>query len=259
MNFATFSKQCQDSLFESSSDSKKALKYLVEERGLLTEFIRQFGIGFCHLNQKVPWEETWWSKKREERQHYENKTLKGRITVPIRSEFGGIVGFGARLPSKEDKGWWNTKFDKYNHMFLFDSARKHMFSQNKGYLVEGYMDGLILKQEGLLNACGLMGTALGYRRIGLIKRYCNDICLCFDSDANDAGQRARDRSIYEVSTFDFGHISIIDLPIGKDPDEFVLENGLDEFIELERDLTKKEIKQAKERYLDHAKTHARLG
>ena len=255
MKFSEFSKQCQESLFSQDKDCKMALKYLVEERGLLIEFIKQSCLGYCRKDQEVPGEKTWGFS---DAFGFENKMMKGRIIVPIRAEFGGIVGFGARSPDPKEKGWWNTKFDKYNHMFLFDSARRQMFSQNKSYLVEGYIDGLILKQEGLLNCCGLMGTALGYRRIGLIKRYCNDVCLCFDSDANEAGQRARDRSIYEVGTFDFGHISTVDLPIGKDPDEFVIENGLDEFLELERELTKKEIKQAKERHLKHVKTNARF-
>lgn len=255
MKFSEFSKQCQESLFSQDKDCQNALKYLVEKRGLLIEFIKQSCLGYCREDQEVPGEKTW---NYSDAFGFENKHLKGRLIVPLKSEFGGIVGFAARKPNSEDLGWWNTKFDKYNHMFLFDSSRKYIFLQNKAYLEEGYIDALVLKQEGLLNNCGLMGTALGYRRIGLLKRYCNDICLCFDSDANEAGQRARDRSIYEVGTFDFGHISIIDLPIGEDPDEFVLKNGLDEFLELERDLTKKEIKQAKERHLERVNTYAKF-
>jgi DNA primase catalytic core len=243
-----FSKQCQKNLFESDPDCKKALEYLVSERGLLEDYIRSSGVGFCRKRQKVPGEDTW---NDEEKVGLENRNLKGRLVVPIKAEFGDIVGFAARAPDPEGGSWWNTKFEKYNHMYLFDLARKHMFDNDKVYIVEGYMDAMLLRQEGLLNVCGIMGTALGYRRIGLIKRYCDNICLCFDSDANEAGQRARDRSVYEISIFKFGRISIIDLPEGKDPDEFVIENGLDEFLELERDLTKKEIEQARERYLKH--------
>lgn len=253
MKFSIFAKQCQTGLFDPKPECKAALRYLVDGRGLLLDFIKQSGIGYCCRNQEVPGEETWKNKEEKDRVGLENARMKGRIIVPIKGEFGGIVGFGARSPSEKDKGWWNTKFTKFNNMFLFDVARKHMFSEDKVYLVEGYMDALVLRQEGLSTVCGIMGTALGYRRIGLIKRYCNNVCISFDSDINEAGQRGRDKSIYELSVFDFGRISIVDLPVGEDPDEFVLKNGLDDFLELERDLTKKEIKQAKERHLEHAK------
>ena len=254
MKPAIFAKQCQDNLFGSESDCKNALKYLVEERGLLVEFVKQAELGFCRKRQEVPGEDTWELKDPKDRIGLENKKMKGRIIVPVKTEFGKIVGFGARSPDPKEGGWWNTKFDKYNNMFLFDVSRKNMFSEDKVYLVEGYMDALVLKQEGLSNVCSVMGTALGYRRIGLIKRYCNDVCICFDSDANEAGQRARDKSVYELSVFNFGRISTIDLPVKVDPDDFVIKNGLNELLELERDLTKKEIKEAVARHLTYTKS-----
>ena len=252
MNFPTFAKQCQASLFENEKECLSALKYLTDKRGLLETSIRQFGIGYCKATQKVPGEDTWSS---DVKIGLENKNMKGRFIVPVRAEFGGIVAFLARFPKKEEKGWWNTKFDKHNHMHLFDTARKHIYLEDKIYLVEGAMDSIVLRQEGLLNVCDMMGVGLGYRRIGLIKRYCNNVCICFDFDANNSGQKARDKSIYELSEFDFGRISTIDLPIGKDPDEFVLENCLNEFLELERDLSNKEIKQARMRYLSQGKSN----
>ena len=159
--------------------------------------------------------------------------MRRKIIVPVYSEFGGTVGVAVRSPDPSLKGWWNSRFEKQSNLFGFNDARRSMFLQDKAYLFEGYMDVIVVNQDGLLNACGLMGTALGYRRIGLLKRYCNKVCLCFDSDANQAGQMAQDRSVYELSRFEFDSISKIDLPIGVDPDEFVVQNGLDEFLALE--------------------------
>ena len=249
MNFPAFAKECHSNIFEENDECRLAREYLIDDRGLLESLIRKFCIGYCKTSQKVPGEDTWESDKRDKRIGLENKNMKGRIIVPVRAEFGGIVAFLARSPVPEEKGWWNTKFDKHNNMFLFDVARKDIYQNDKVYLVEGPMDALVLRQEGLLNVCCMMGVGLGYRRIGLIKRYCNNVCLCFDSDANQSGQNARDRSIYELSDFDFGKISTINLPIGEDPDEYVLRNCLGEFLELETVLSKKEIKAARERYI----------
>ena len=248
MNLSAFLSSCQENLFGKEKRAKLALDYLVDERGLSRASIGNFGIGYCSENQKVPGEDTWSQPVKIGR---ENENMKGKLVVPVYSEFGGLVAMLARSPEKDIKGWWNTKFDKANHLFLFNLARKHMFAEDKVYLVEGAMDAIVLRQEGLLNACGMMGVGLGYRRIGLLKRYCNNVCLCFDSDANNAGQKARDKSVFELSEFNFGSISIVNLPTGIDPDEYVLKNCLNEFLELEAKLSAKEIRQIRKRHLQH--------
>ena len=64
-----------------------------------------------------------------------------------------------------------------------------------------------------------------------------------DADKNEAGQKAQSKIIYELRKFDFcENISVIEgLPIGKDPDEFVCEHGLSEFLKLERQLSDSEV------------------
>ena len=145
--------------------------------------------------------------------------------------------------SEAGNTWWNCPFKKGHHLFLLDKARKDIYSNNKIYLVEGYIDALVLSQEGLNNVVGLMGVTISSRKLGLIVRYCNNICLCMDVDKNQAGQKAQDKAICTLDKFDICEsISILDnMPVGKDPDEFVLENGLKGFLNKERILTGAEI------------------
>jgi DNA primase len=176
--------------------------------------------------------------------------MGGRITVPIRSEFGDVIGIAVRSVKPEDKGWWNTSFDKAKNIFLFDKARKEIYAQNKAYIFEGYMDGICLSQEGLWNSVVMMGTNLGLRKISLISRYCDRICLCFDNDPNNAGLIGQLKTLSDLNMLGFTNVSKINMPTkGTDPDEFVLAEGLDSFLDLEVEVSMKELKESGSEYL----------
>jgi DNA primase len=168
--------------------------------------------------------------------------------VPIYSEFGEAVGLATRKPSTAPgNSWWNmpAPFKKGNYLFMLDKARKAIFAKNKAYIVEGYMDALIPNQAGLDNVVSIMGTATTLRRIGLLARYCNNVCICMDADENKAGQNAQDLAVSLLRRFDFCEsISVImGLPIGVDPDEYVMEYGLNKFLSLEKTLSASEIRK----------------
>ena len=140
------------------------------------------------------------------------------------------------------------RFRKEHHFFMFDKARRHIFEKNKAYIFEGYLDSLMLSQVGLLNSVAIMGTSLGYRKIGLLARYCDEVCLCFDNDANDAGLMGQLKSMSDLHSFGFGTVSKVVLPQGVDPDEFVVQNSLDAFLEREEKITEKDMKDAMRKY-----------
>jgi DNA primase len=229
-----FINQCHNILINSKFSIP--LQYL-NTRGLNEESIALHKIGYCPINLDIP------EEIRYDKQNDYSYFLKDRIIVPVLSEFSNIVGFATRKPSYEPNNtWWNFPFKKGNHLFLLNKSRKNVFNKNKMYLVEGYMDALVLYQYGLNNVCGLMGTMLSQRKIGLLARYCNNVCLCFDSDKNEAGQKAQNKAIYMFKEFDFCEsISVIDLPIGIDPDNYIIENGMDKFLSLERKMSDIEI------------------
>lgn len=248
MSLAEFILECHNNLVKGTiRESDIALEYLTK-RNLLPLSIETHKIGYCPIATSLPEHVRFFGQESSE----ENKKwdmssfIRGRIIIPIYSEFKKIVGFATRVPSTlPGNTWWNVPFKKSNHIFLMNVIRKEVFNQNKIYLVEGYMDALILWQQGLKNVGCIMGTALPSRKIGLIARYCNNVCLCFDADKNEAGQNAQKMAIATLKKFDFcDKISIIDnLPIGEDPDVFVMQHGLEEFLSKEHVLKPMEIKK----------------
>jgi DNA primase len=239
-----FISQCHSNLLNASSNEvRSAQLYLSKDRSIDEDSWKTHRVGYCpsdaFLHSSIKYlgsdEDNKWSIQRY---------VKGRLIVPIFSEFGDIVAFATKVPTMEaGNPWWNTKFIKSNHLFLLDKARYSVFNKNKIYIVEGYIDALMLYQSGLRNVVAVMGTATTVRKIALIARYCNNVCLCFDSDKNGSGDNAKNAMIAILNKYSFcDEISTIDsLPIGKDPANFVQENGLKAFIDLERKLSEKEI------------------
>jgi len=218
------------------------LHYLIEERGLSASTIRGEMIGFCD----------WETDRIFNRDYYDGKVdsllsyVCKRLIVPIRDDIGDIVGFASRSPDPNvHSGWINSRFPKDNFLYGLDKAKAAAFSANKIYLVEGYADRLVLAQFGLENVVAIMGAGLNSKGLGLILRYCNRICVCFDMDPRKngkegAGQRALaklKKQLREGLSSFFEGVSSIELPIGIDPDEFVLEHeSVDPLLALEKPL-----------------------
>ena len=234
--------RCHNNILSNNAEAEQARDYLVNTRGLTLETIKKHNIGYCYSYEKIPKEICHYGREPEGKGF--SYFIKGRVIVPVYSEFGESIAFATRKPTTESGNtWWNCPYKKGNHLFLLDKARKAMFNTNKVYLVEGYIDALVLSQEGLPNVVGLMGVTVSPRKLGLIIRYCNNVCLCMDVDKNMAGQKAQDKAIGVLQKFDFCEsISILDnMPVGQDPDDFVLEKGLGDFLSKERILTTIEL------------------
>lgn len=246
-----FVQDCHQTLIANASEGAQAAHKYLSKRNLSHKSIITHQIGFCPYGMELPKEIQFYGKNLdhvgEDDKGYEY-FIRGRVIVPVFAEFGAVVGFATRKPTfQPGNTWWNLAkpFHKGNHLFLLDKVRKNIFAKNKVYLVEGYMDALLLYQEGLTNVCALMGTAMTPRKIGLLARYCNNICLCMDVDENESGQKATGKAILTLSEFGFcNSISVIDhLDIGEDPDQYVSRNGLQDFLDGERQLKDREIKK----------------
>lgn len=235
------------------NDSPGPLSYLVDGRRLKRETLERERIGHCsprialEFSREAPEE---WRFDPE----YLCKQLSGCIIVPIRDDCGKLLGLAARSADPKVKGWWNTPFAKTECVYGLDHAKAEAYRKNKVYLVEGYIDRLILGQEGLRNTVGIMSTALSKNAVANILRYCDRVCACFDTDIGKNGGEGGGQiglrnfnDTYNVPGF-FGEATAIVLPLtkdeqgaehGTDPDEFVLENGLVAFLALERYLARR--------------------
>lgn len=163
--------------------------------------------------------------------------MRGRIMIPITDVFGHVVGFGGRIlddsAQNDSPKYLNTPeteiFNKGSLLFGLDKANKHIFTKKFVVVVEGYMDAISLASAGFENVVATLGTAFTEEHAKLLLKHTRKIIFCYDSD--EAGQRATFRTLSIAEKFD-ADVSVIKIPDGKDPDEFVHKHGLESFEQL---------------------------
>jgi len=150
--------------------------------------------------------------------------FRDRIMFPVYDVTGNPIAYSARINPAvvNDKvgKYINSPqgpiYDKSRVLFGLDKAKNYIKSQDLAIVVEGQMDVIACHQFGFKNAVASSGTALTTEQVTLLKRYTNNIALCFDADA--AGQLAADRGIKEAMAQEM-NIRVIIIPSGKDPDD----------------------------------------
>lgn len=147
-----------------------------------------------------------------------------RVMFPIIDLRGNVIGFGGRIMSDIKPKYLNTSdtpvFNKSRNLFALQFAKNKANGQL--ILVEGYMDVIALHQAGFENAVATLGTALTQEQALTIKRYCDEVVICYDAD--EAGQKATARAISILRPTGL-NIKILTVPSGKDPDEYIKSYG----------------------------------
>ena len=108
-------------------------------------------------------------------------------------------------------------------------------------IVEGYMDVVSVYSSGVKNVVANSGTALTDRQINLIWKFFSNPTICLDGD--DSGQKAALRIAEKLFPLinEKNKIFFSIMPEGKDPDDFIKQNGKDGLLNL---LKGKEIIQS---------------
>lgn len=220
-----------------SAIGAKGLEYFYS-RGLSDRTIRRFGLGFADDN--------WTSlcshlrslgfkdnelvaanlavQRRNGNGIYDRFT--NRVMFPIIDLRGNVIAFGGRIMTDEKPKYLNTSdtpvFKKSANLFSLNNAK------NSGtrtlILCEGYMDVIAVNQAGFVNAVATLGTALTSEQAVLMKRYADEVIICYDAD--EAGQKATARAIPILRNAGL-IIRVLSIPSGKDPDEFIRSKGKD--------------------------------
>ncbi|HEY3246173.1 MAG TPA: DNA primase [Phycisphaerae bacterium] len=158
--------------------------------------------------------------------------FRTRLIFPIRDTMGRCVGFGGRALDDSPAKYLNTAqsalFDKSRCLFGLDLARQAIEATGRVVVVEGYFDCVAAHQAGVRETVATMGTAMTEQHADILRRYCGQIVLVFDSDA--AGVRAADRAV--AVTVKYG-LDIRIARVGeKDPADFLQTHAPEEFINL---------------------------
>ena len=157
--------------------------------------------------------------------------LANRLVFPIFNSFNECIGFSARVLEKTDFAKYkNTAetlvFQKGRVVFGINLLKK--LKQQQGLqniiLVEGQMDVIAMHRSGFKSTVACMGTALTKDHVNELKRYSDNIVLCFDNDG--AGEKATIRAI-EMFRNENVNLRVVKLEGGKDPDEVLNGSGAD--------------------------------
>lgn len=159
-----------------------------------------------------------------------------RITFPICEASGAVIGFSARKYKEATFGgkYVNTPetplFKKSRVLFGLNYCRRRIAKERKALIVEGQIDALRLIENGFNMTVAGQGTAFGESHAKeLITLGIRQVYLALDSD--EAGQQATYK-VGDLFQKEGIEVSVLQLPMGSDPDSFLRENGPEAFLEL---------------------------
>lgn len=165
--------------------------------------------------------------------------FRSRLMFPIRSSGGRVIGMGGRVIAQAKQGepkYLNSPeipgFEKGRELYGFYEAKTAIKDLGSVFVVEGYMDVVLLAQGGVNNAVATLGTACTEMHIKKLLRVCDSIYFCFDGDnaGRSAAWRALENSLSQVG--DAHLVSFVFLPEGMDPDDYIKAHGKDGFLAL---------------------------
>jgi DNA primase len=159
-----------------------------------------------------------------------NDRFRNKFMLPIFNHRNKIAGFGARALDDTLPKYINSPespiYVKGSLLYGLNFSSDHIRKLDKIIVVEGYMDVLTLFQQGIRNIVAASGTSLTTEQAGLIKRLTNNVVIIFDPD--EAGKLASIRGLELLLDFEMD-VSIVGLPSGFDPDDFVRKFGAEKF------------------------------
>src|SRR5881397_2757599 len=125
--------------------------------------------------------------------------FRGRIMFPICNDVGEVIAFSGRLLQNEEGAakYLNSPetalFRKGSVLFGLDKSKRALIEADCAVVCEGQLDLISLFESGITNVVAPQGTAFTEGQARILKRFVNEVVLCFDADA--AGQKAAERSL----------------------------------------------------------------
>jgi DNA primase len=158
--------------------------------------------------------------------------FRGRIMFPIHNDVGEVIAFSGRLLKDEEGAakYLNSPetplFRKGNVLFGLHKTKRALIEANCAIVCEGQIDLISLFDAGITNVVAPQGTAFTENQARILKRFVDEVVLCFDSDA--AGAKAAERSLDALLQNDL-IVRVVELPVGEDPDSLVRREGKEKF------------------------------
>jgi DNA primase len=161
--------------------------------------------------------------------------FRGRLIFPICDEQGRVIGFSGRVLAGDEKSakYVNSPetpiFTKSKVFFGLDKSKRALLDAEFAIVCEGQLDLIACFMAGVKNIVAPQGTAFTADHARILKRYVEEVVLCFDSD--DAGQNATVRALDALLASGLA-IKVATVPAPHDPDSYIKELGGDAFTQL---------------------------
>src|SRR4051812_38670424 len=172
--------------------------------------------------------------KRENADGYYDR-FRGRLMFPICDEQGRVIGFSGRILTGDEKAakYVNSPetpiFIKSKVFFGLDKAKRAILEAGHAIICEGQLDMIACFMAGVENIVAPQGTAFTADHARIIKRFVDEVVLCFDSDA--AGQNAAVRALDSLLASGLA-VRVATMPAPHDPDSFIKASGPEAFKQL---------------------------
>ncbi len=231
---------------------EKALNYLKIDRAFSTETIQDFKLGYSpsgwetlsnylieqkHFSPQSIIAAGLIIPRKDETSYYDR--FRDRLMIPILDLRGRVIGFGGRTLSDEQPKYLNSPetelFDKGNTLYGLDRAKDSISKTDRAVVVEGYFDVIALHAVGITSAVAALGTALSSAQVKQLVKFTESKQIILNFDADKAGNIAAERAIGEVTELAYQgqlQLRILNLPTGKDADEFLQNNSQADYISL---------------------------
>lgn len=218
----------------------EGLAYL-QERGVTENIIRRFGLGYApdsrdlllkHLKSKGFEEDVIVSAGLARKNEFGLRdNFRTRVMFPIIAPSGEVLGFGGRVLDHSLPKYLNTGdtpvFNKRKNLYALNILKKN--NRGRAIIGEGYMDVIALNMAGFDYGVASLGTAVTPEQVKLLKRYAQEIYICYDGDS--AGISATHKVI-DLMKAEGLKPRIISLPLGVDPDEYIKAYGPESFTDM---------------------------
>jgi DNA primase len=162
--------------------------------------------------------------------------LVERITFPIYSASGSIVGFGGRTITNHPAKYINSPqtklFNKSRLLYGYHLAKESIYKNKKLIVCEGYLDVVMFHQAGFTEAVAGMGTALTTEHLPMLRKGDPKIILAYDGDKAGIAAALKASQMLSVAGFDGG---VVLFPDGQDPADLIANGQSEKVAALLRD------------------------
>jgi DNA primase len=152
-----------------------------------------------------------------------------RITFPIHSANGTIIGFGGRTISGHQAKYINSPetpfFNKSRLLYAYNHAKQNVHKTKEIVITEGYLDVIMLHQAGFTNAVATLGTALTPEHLPLLRKGEPKVVMAYDGDKAGRAAALKASKLLSAGGFSGGVVIFLD---GMDPADMVKKGAVEE-------------------------------